>query len=153
MRKWAVLCLFALVSGVGARAESPSETRCDGGPRQLARCLDSASSVEDKRLKTLYGLILRMLEAGSANPDDPIYSNEREDLGTAEKAWTEFRDAQCAAEVSLSGPLSTSAEVWISGKCALTMTRERISYLERVARTIAPKSRLCAKTPGVCNTR
>ena len=153
MKNLALIFLIGLISGVGARADTPPESKCEGGPQRLAECLDSVSTTEDRRLNAIYSLIGKMLDAGSANPSYPIYTNEKQDLVTAERAWNKFREAQCAAEVSLSGPLSASGSVSITGNCWIAMTRKRISYLEGVSKLIASHSLLCAKTPGVCQTK
>ena len=66
----------------------------------------------------------------------------------AERAWVKFRDAQCAAEGTMVIPGTGVAKV--EGKCLLTLTQERIQFLEGLMRELRYTSKFCEKDLSSC---
>jgi uncharacterized protein YecT (DUF1311 family) len=149
---------FAMVAAVGiiawshVQAEDLPWPKCDGavGATQLGRCLNDALEAADKRLNATYGLVLKMFDAGAADPMGAFFYDEKKNLVAAERAWVRFRDAQCAAEAGMLSQASASGTVVATGDCLMKMTRERIAYLEQAASSIKLNSKLCEKTASAC---
>jgi uncharacterized protein YecT (DUF1311 family) len=150
-RTLAIGMLFWLMSWP-ALPDAPSSGDCSQamGADALARCGSKLQESEDARLDDTYALIMKIYDAGSVDPTHPLFDDARQNLATAQTAWKTLREAQCAAEVSISGPVSASGSVMIFGTCELTLTRERIRYLENLVAELSPHSRLCKTTPNLC---
>jgi uncharacterized protein YecT (DUF1311 family) len=148
-----VIAAVGLMAWPHVRAEDISKSKCDvAGAAALAQCLNTTLVVEDKRLNAVYGLIMKMLDAGAVDPAAFFY-NKQKSLVAAERAWVRFRDAQCAAEVDMLNQASSSGEVQVSGDCMLKMTRERIAYLKGVAASLTSDSKLCEKDADACQMK
>jgi uncharacterized protein YecT (DUF1311 family) len=104
----------------------------------------------DKRLNAIYGLVIKMFDAGAVDPLSAFFYDKKKDLVAAERAWVKFRDAQCAAEAGMLSQASASGTVVATGDCLMKMTRERIAYLEQVASSIKVDSKLCEKAASAC---
>lgn len=151
MRHLAIVVVAGIIVSSQVEAKDLTWPKCDGavGADQFAKCSNEVLAAANKRLNAIYGLIMKMLDAGGVDPEVFFY-DEKQDLVVAERAWIKFRDAQCAAEVGMMSRASASGVVAVTGDCLMKMTQERITYLEQTAASIKVDSMLCAKDASAC---
>jgi uncharacterized protein YecT (DUF1311 family) len=137
----AATCLAPL----GVRSTEP---QCDGDELQVQRCQATALDAAEKRLNGVYSLVIRLLDAGAADPVRSFFPDKKKQLVIAERAWAKFRDAQCAAEGTLVIPGTGVAK--IEGRCLLTLTQERIQFLEGLMGELKYTSKFCEKDGSPC---
>jgi uncharacterized protein YecT (DUF1311 family) len=152
MKHLAIMLALGITAWSHVQAEDLLSPKCDGavGADQLGNCYNAALNAADKRLNAIYGLIMKMLDAGAVDPMSAFFYDKRKDLVAAERAWVRFRDAQCAAEAGMLSRASASGTVMVTGNCLMKMTRERVAYLEQTASSIKQDSMLCEKTESTC---
>ena len=146
-----VVAVWAIAWSI-VQGEDIREPKCEPGAARLAECLDKALKTEDKRLNAVYILIMKMLAAGEVDPH-AFFADKHEKLVAAERAWIQFRDAECATEEAMLTGASASGEVGVAYDCQLRMTRERTVYLEGVASSLRSNSKLCENDADACRVR
>jgi Lysozyme inhibitor LprI len=70
-------------------------------------------------------------------------------LVVAQRAWVKFTDAQCAAEGIMVVP--GSGVPTVEGRCLLTLTQERVHFLEGLERELEHTSKFCEKDGTPCS--
>jgi uncharacterized protein YecT (DUF1311 family) len=154
MKHLLLIVVVVVMAWSRCRAEDAAPPNCDiGGASASAECLNRASRNEDKRLNAVYNLIMRMLDAGAADPAIGFFYDKKKNLVAAQRAWVKYREAQCAAEATILGPVSASGTVQVTGECFLQMTQNRIAYLEGVVSSLSPESNLCQKSADPCRLK
>jgi uncharacterized protein YecT (DUF1311 family) len=137
----AVSCLAPL----GVRSTEP---QCDGDELQVQSCQAAALDAAEKRLNGIYSLVIRMFDAGAVDPVRSFFPDKKKQVVVAERAWSKFRDAQCAAEGTLVIPGTGVAKV--EGSCLLTLTQARIKFLEGLMGELRYTSKFCEKDASPC---
>jgi len=146
-------CLVAISLAPRARAQNITDPPQCSGVEQLAECLDIDARKAEGRLKAAYRLIINMTDAGAVDPAASFFLAKKKALDASEQAWARYREAQCAAETAMIAPASAAGVVQAMGGCTLRLTRERVSYLERVAASLKGDSKLCQHDAKVCLIR
>ncbi|MAM59054.1 MAG: hypothetical protein CMN25_17205 [Salinicola sp.] len=114
---------FLLISGLflaGLSGLVQADDACDDATTQqeMNACAGEGYQAADKALNTTYDEIMGRLDGDS-----------RERLKTAQRAWIEFRDAECDF---VSGPTSGgSANSMVKAGCLEDLTRQRTETLKR----------------------
>jgi uncharacterized protein YecT (DUF1311 family) len=153
MKHVAIVAALGMIAWSHVQAEDDHlRTTCDAavGAEQLSKCLDGELDGADKRLNAIYGLIMKMFDAGAVDPMSAFFYDKKRNLVVAERAWLKFRDAQCAAEAGMLSGASASGTVEVTGACLMKLTQERIAYLKQAALSIRVDSKLCEKTAKAC---
>jgi uncharacterized protein YecT (DUF1311 family) len=152
IRVLALVFAFSAITA-GAQESGDVDTQCNSDADQLSQCLNRALENEGKRLEALYNLVVRMFDAGTINPAISTFYDEPKEMVSAQQAWLEYRDKQCAFDATMIGPLSASGVVAATGDCMSRMTRERIKYLQKVSEMIGHYSKLCKVNADACRPR
>jgi uncharacterized protein YecT (DUF1311 family) len=111
------LCLLFIYNG---RAQSAKGVEsCDGSTYEMGVCLSKIYDRVDRELNAAFQLALKGLTR-----------RHLENLRTAERRWTSYRDAQCKAQYDLfgggtGGPLENLA-------CLIDLTERRTAELREV---------------------
>jgi uncharacterized protein YecT (DUF1311 family) len=152
MKHLAIVAAVGIIAWSHVQAGALPLPKCDGagGAGQSGKCLNDAFDAADRRLNAIYGLIVKMFDAGAVDPMSAFFYDKKKDLVAAERAWVKFRDAQCASEAEMLSQGSASGNVAATDDCLMKMTRERIAYLEQVASSIKADSKLCEKAASAC---
>lgn len=98
---------------------SPCWTR--GNTLDIVECFSEAGAQSDAALNSLYGKIIRVLDA-----------EELRQLQDAERLWIAYRDATCDAEKSLWDGGTGGNPAYLA--CTDDETRRRLDYLETTYR-------------------
>src|SRR5260221_1963798 len=109
-----------------------TEPQCNGNARQVESCQAAALDAAEKRLNGVYSLVMKMYAAGAVDPVTSFFPDKKKYLVVAERAWVKYRDAQCAAEGIMVVP--GSGVPTVEGRCLLTLTEERVQFLEGLKR-------------------
>jgi len=123
------LCLVAGLSFFAAGTTCAART-CDDADRlttlQVNECLSAEYVAADEDLNRVYRAILSEL-ATRAGEGDSSSGTARESLIAAEKAWVQFRDAECSARYDyfLEGTIRNSTAL----ECKIDLTKARIAKL------------------------
>jgi uncharacterized protein YecT (DUF1311 family) len=125
-----------------------TEPVCNGNALQVESCQAAALDAAEKRLNGVYSLVMKMFDAGAVDPVTSFFSDKKQRVVIAERAWVRFRDTQCAAEGILVIP--GSGVPTVTGRCLLTLTEERIQFLEGLERELRYTSKFCEKDDAPC---
>ncbi len=125
-----------------------TEPQCNGDAIQIEKCQAAALNADEKRLNHIYSLVMKMFDAGAVDPVSSFFPDKKKYLVVAERAWIKFRDAQCAAEGIMVVP--GSGVPTVEGRCLLTLTEERVQYLEGLKREMKYTSKFCEKDDAPC---
>lgn len=113
-----VLCAAALLgaaASVSARAQEKPEQGCDGSTIEMVECLGAKTVQWDKRLNVAYQKLLKLVEG-----------KQRDQLRTAQRAWVQYRDANCLYWALGEGTIARIE----SADCSYRLTKERAEELE-----------------------
>jgi uncharacterized protein YecT (DUF1311 family) len=128
-----------------------TEPQCNGNAIQVEKCQAAAFNAAEKRLNEVYSLVMKMFDAGAVDPARSFFPNKKKYLVVAERAWVKFRDAQCAAEGIMVIP--GSGVPTVEGRCLLTLTQERVQFLEGLERELKYTSKFCEKGDTPCESQ
>jgi len=120
MRGAFVLALV-LLAPVAADAEEKIDCKNTTIQPEMNACAEDAYQKADATLNKLYAGIIKGLDAGDAGR-----------LRAAERAWVEFRDAECLYRVGGEDAMGIGASMgpMIYAKCQEEFTKERIDQLK-----------------------
>ena|ERR1700733_10990052 len=145
LRSYGLVVALTCLAPLDVRSTEP---QCDGNELQVQSCQATALDAAEKRLNGVYSLVLKMFDAGAVDPVPSFFPDKKKQVVVAERAWSKFRDAQCAAEGTLVIPGTGVAKV--EGRCLLTLTRERIQFLEGLIGELRYTSKFCEKDASSC---
>jgi uncharacterized protein YecT (DUF1311 family) len=123
LRRYLPTVVFLAVCGIStnARTQTPAKELCADAKTQLEinECFGAAYKAADKELNAFY----KSLSAKFIDKD-------LENLKAAQRAWIQYRDANCEAETALYE--GGSIQPAIRGACLERVTRARIAELHAV---------------------
>ena len=129
-----IVALLIAAAPVAALADDPQETACyaaDYSQQSMNRCAGEAYQRADANLNRLWAERIADARECDRSPDcgrtEQDQRSEEEILQRAQRAWIQFRDAQCEFE-GLEGR-GGSIEPMIVAQCLARLTRERIQQL------------------------
>lgn len=133
MRMKGVLTAAALLAGTMSLPAAPASARDDGLTAEFGACMDASGGVtfdmidcmsaeherQDARLNQAYKAVMAGL------------GDDRKDaLRAAQRAWIQFRDANCDFHYDPQGGTLARVE---ANSCMMSETAERAGELERIA--------------------
>jgi uncharacterized protein YecT (DUF1311 family) len=147
MNRSILLFITSCLLSAAATASQVVLPDCPGTKLEENRCYGEALSKAEVLLNRVYRLVIQELASGTNVPID-IFEDKRRTLVQAQRAWVQFRKAQCDAEMQRFGAGSGQGEAQIG--CTLSLTNDRIRYLSEYAAEIGPDSNLCQADKTKC---
>jgi len=142
-----LLTVFSVV----AHAENDLDVQqCRGDSNEIINCLQKISDHANDRLNEIYTRLNRMFDSGSNNPIviSGIYVDRKKSLKQAQQAWIKYRETQCHFTAMEITPGSSVASV--TGRCEISLTLERINYLEEILSQEEYESKFCLTNQNEC---
>jgi len=139
-----------MISGLLSTVSIASQVvlpNCPGSKLEENRCYGDALSKAEHLLNRVYRLVINELASGT-NLQLENFEDKRRALIVAQRAWVQFRKAQCDAEMQRAGTGSGMGLAQIG--CVLSLTGDRIAYLSEYAAEIGPDSSLCQADKAKC---
>lgn len=143
-----LLSIVAAAVSSLANAQIALDPNCGGDTREVNQCFVDALSKADTSLNAIYKLLLAELSSGS-NIALLDFNERKRSLLAAERAWVNFKKAQCWAVYVDNSPGSGASAASMS--CQLDLTNERIRFLKDYEANVGPDSNLCIADSSKCH--